>query len=286
MRRRDFMSCGSAAMLFPAFARAAVPSILSDYEHATGGHVGVYAHNIATGRRLLWRANKRFVMCSTFKASLAACVLSHVDQGRDGLDHIIPLTAADIQDWYAPVAKAALAQGRAGLSVGDMCEGAVEQSDNSCATLLLSRIGGPSALTAFWRAMGDTTTRLDDPEPYLNRTPAGGVRDTTTPASMAAIIQKLVLGTVLSAPSRALLTRWLVGCQTGKNRLRAGLPANWVVGDKTGNNARDAAGDIAVAWPRPDTPIVMCVYTRGGTPTEQQFAAVFSGIGRLVAQTL
>ena len=286
MRRRNFISCGSAFMLSPALAHGATPSVLSDYEHATGGHVGVYAHNIATGRKLLWRADERFVMCSTFKASLVACVLSHVDQGRDGLDRVIPLTAADIQDWYAPVAKAALAQGRAGMSVEEMCRGAVEQSDNSCATLLLSRIGGPSALTAFWRAMGDGVTRLDDPEPYLNRTPAGGVRDTTTPAAMGGIVRTLVLGTVLSASSRARLAQWLIGCQTGKNRLRAGLPANWVVGDKTGNNARDAAGDIAVAWPRPDTPIVICVYTRGGAPTEQHFATVFAGVGRLVARTL
>lgn len=290
MRRRDFMACGSAFILSPAHAHAhadaAVPAVLSGYERATGGHVGVYAHNIATGRKLLWRADERFVMCSTFKASLVACVLSHVDQGRDGLDRVIPLTGADIQDWYAPVAKAALAQGHAGMSVEDMCKGAVEQSDNSCATLLLSRIGGPPALTAFWRAMGDGTTRLDDPEPFLNRTPAGGVRDTTTPAAMAGIMQGLVLGAVLSPSSRALLTRWLIGCQTGKNRLRAGLPANWVVGDKTGNNARDAAGDIAVAWPHPDMPIVMCVYTRGGTPTEPQFANVFAGVGRLVARTL
>ena len=39
----------------------------------------------------------------------------------------------------------------------EMCEGAVELSDNTCANLLLARVGGPAALTAFWRSTGDAS---------------------------------------------------------------------------------------------------------------------------------
>ena len=77
-----------------------------------------------------------------------------------------------------------------------------------------------------------------------------------------------------------------MGCQTGADRLRAGLPAGWVIGDKTGNNGKDAAGDIALTWPRPDTPLVICAYTRGGAPTEAMLRDVFAGIGRLVGEQL
>lgn len=223
-------------------------------------------------------------MCSTFKASLAACVLSRVDRGEDDLDKLVHYGAADMQDFYAPVAQANLAKGV--LSVREMCRAAVEQSDNACANLLLSRIGGPSALTAFWRGIGDQVTRLDDSEPMLNRTPAGGVRDTTTPAAMANTLRRLVLGRILSATSRTTFTEWLVGCQTGANRLRAGLPGSWLIGDKTGNNGKDAAGDIAVAWPKADVPIVICVYTRGGSPTPEQLDSAFAGIARFVGMRL
>src|SRR3984957_14139693 len=113
-------------------------------------------------------------MCSTFKASLAACVLSRVDRGQDNLETLISYGATDIQDWYAPVAKANLSKGS--LSVREMCRAAVEESDNTCANLLLSRVGGPPALTAFWRKNGDQVTRLEDPEPFLNRTPLGDLR--------------------------------------------------------------------------------------------------------------
>jgi beta-lactamase class A len=141
-------------------------------------------------------------------------------------------------------------------------------------------------LTAFWRKNGDQVTRLDDPEPFLNRTPPGDSRDTTTPAAMAQTLRRFVLGRVLSEPSRTAFTEWLVGCRTGDNRLRAGLPTTWVIGDKTGNNGNDAAGDIAVVWPQPGTPIIICVYTRGGAPSAQQLESAFAGIGSFVGARL
>ena len=284
MKRRDFLwsSLGFAAV--PSLAAQARSGAISDYERGSGGHIGLYAENITTGARLSWRADERFVMCSTFKASLAACVLARVDRGEDDLETLVHYDAADLQDFWAPVARENLARGF--LSVKEMCRAAVEQSDNACANLLLSRIGGPPALTAFWRRIGDRATRLDDVEPLLNRTPPGGLRNTTTPAAMARTLRRLVLGRILSQASRATFTAWLVGCQTGANRLRAGLPGSWVIGDKTGNNGKDAAGDIAVAWPQPAVPIVICVYTRGGSPSSQQLDSAFAGIGRLVGMRL
>jgi beta-lactamase class A len=259
------------------------PSELASYERGSGGRVGLYAENLATGTKLAWRADERFVMCSTFKASLAACVLARVDRGEEQLTAMIPYGQADLLE-YAPVARENLAAGK--MSVGDMCKAIVELSDNSCANLLLARIGGPAALTAFWRSLGDTTSRLDHNEPELNRSPPGDPRDTTTPAAMALNLRRLVTGEALSPASRVQLTDWMVNCKTGANRLRGGLPADWKIGDKTGYNGKDAAGDIAVAWPKPDTPIVITAYVQGGTPTPAQIAALFAQIGRMVADRL
>ncbi|WP_428377621.1 class A beta-lactamase [Lichenicoccus sp.] len=280
MRRRDVLYGPVLFLALPALAREVPLPPVAEYERKSGGHIGFYAENLRTGRQLGWRADERFVMCSTFKASLAACVLLHVDRGCDGLERAIHYGKANMRDWHAPVAQANLAKGW--LSVGEMCKAAVEQSDNTCATLLLSRIGGPAALTAFWRRIGDGVTRLDDTELALNFRSLDDTRDTTTPAAMARTLRRLVFEDVLSNRSRRALTGWLIGCQTGGNRLRAGLPANWLIGDKTGNNGRDAAGDIAVAWPRADVPIVVAVYTRGGSPTPGQLKTAFAGIGRFV----
>jgi beta-lactamase class A len=95
-----------------------------------------------------------------------------------------------------------------------------------------------------------------------------------------------VTGEVLSPASRAQLTEWMVDCKTGANRLRGGLPAGWKIGDKTGNNGKDASGDIAVAWAKPDAPILIAAYTQGGTPNPTQIEAAFARIGRMVAERL
>ena len=277
------LALAGPARAFPLLG--APPAPIKAYEHKTRGKVGLYAQNLDNGRTLTWRAGERFVMCSTFKASLAACVLSRVDMGQERLDRMIPYGEKDLLD-YAPVAKARDNLARGALSVEAMCRGAVELSDNTCANLLLATVGGPAALTNFWRTTGDGVSRLDANEPELNRTPPGDPHNTTTPAAMAANLKRLVLGQVLAPPSRERLTNWMLGCQTGANRLRAGLPKAWMVADKTGNNGKDAAGDIAVAWLGPGKPVLICVYTQGGAPKGDDHDELFAGIGRVVGQTL
>jgi beta-lactamase class A len=284
LHRRALLAAAPALAAWPAFAETAAPA-LAAYERDTGGKIGVYAENLTTGAKIAWRADERFVMCSSFKASLAALVLSRVDAGQDRLERTIAFGPADIpDDWYAPIAKQNLARGA--LSVAEACAAAVSYSDNTCANLLLARVGGPAALTAFWRAVGDGVTRLDHNEPVLNRSPPGDPHDTTTPAAMAGNLRRFLLGKVLSPASRERLTGWMLDCQTGANRLRGGLPATWRLADKTGNNGKDAAGDIGVAWPRPGAPVLVCAYVQGGSPTDAQIASVFAAVGRLVGQQL
>jgi beta-lactamase class A len=279
MKRRDVLRSAVAFLASPSLALGVPIIAIADYERDSGGHIGLYAENLRTGAKIVWRADERFVMCSTFKASLAACILARVDRGQDRLAAMIAYGPDDLMD-YAPVAKQNLEKGA--MSVADMCEAAVELSDNTCANALLARVGGPSALTAFWRSIGDSVSRLDHNEPELNRSPPGDPHDTTTPTAMAGNLRNLILGSVLSPNSRERLTNWMLGCKTGENRLRAGLPKSWRVGDKTGNNGKDAFGDIAVTWSAHGEPVLICAYTQGGAPTPLQVEAAFAGIGRLV----
>ena len=271
---------------------AAFPHLFADppvaiyaYEHKTKGRVGVFAQNLDTGKTFTWRSDERFVMCSTFKASLAACVLSRVDMGQERLDRVVPYGEKDLIG-HAPVARAKENMARGAMTIEAMCKGAVEVSDNTCANLLLAAIGGPAALTNFWRTTGDGTSRLDANELELNRSPPGDPHNTTTPAAMAATLKRLVLGQVLKTPSRERLTDWMIACQTGANRLRAGLPKAWMIADKTGNNGADAAGDIAVAWTAPGKPLLIVAYTQGGTPRPEDHDELFAGIGKVVGKSL
>jgi beta-lactamase class A len=70
-----------------------------------------------------------------------------VDRRLDSLEDPIRFGPGDVPQWHAPVARANLSVGQ--LSVAQMCQAAVEQSDNTCATLLLKRIGVPRRSPVF-----------------------------------------------------------------------------------------------------------------------------------------
>lgn len=282
MRRRDFV-LGSAALLaaHPTFA-ASDPFAALEARH--GGRLGVAALDTSTGNRMAHRADERFPMCSTFKLVAAAAVLRRVDRGAEQLDRRVVIRHGDIVA-YSPTTKDRI--GQAGISIAELCEAAMTLSDNTAANLILRSLGGPRAVTAFARSLGDRTTRLDRIEPALNSAIPGDRRDTTTPAAMAKTIRTLALDDALSAASRVQLVAWLRGNKTGDTRLRAGLPDGWTCGDKTGTGARGTSNDIGVLWPpQQRAPLVVTAYLTGSPRDGKDRDAILAEVARaIVAMT-
>src|SRR5215831_15743143 len=212
---------------------AGTPGSTSDFadrilpiEQRTGARIGVAALDSGSGKRLDYRSEERFPMCSAFKFLAAAAVLKRVDEGKEKLDRFVSYGAKEILE-YAPVTKAHLKD--RGMTLGALCAAAIEQSDNTAGNLLLDAIGGPVGLTSFARSIGDQTTRLDRKEPELNSAIPGDERDTTNPAAMCADMQRLLLGNVLSEASRHQLEDWLRQNATGALMIRAGVSKMWTV---------------------------------------------------------
>ena len=226
-----------------------------------------------------YRAGERFPMCSTFKLPLVAAVLKRVDAGEESLGRRIAYDAAALLE-YAPVTREHVSDG--GMSVEALCEASITLSDNTAANLLLETLDGPSGLTAFFRTIGDSTSRLDRNEPMLNTATPGDERDTTTPSAMLGMMQELLLGKVLSGASKERLLRWLIATNTGLKRLRAGLPAEYRAGDKTGTGNNGATNDLAIAWPPSKPAILIAAYSWGSTSSTERLSDVLAQAARLV----
>ena len=257
---------------------------LAELEARHKGRIGVAIHNLATGARVGHRADERFLMCSTFKALLAAHILARVDRKEEVLDRRVVVKKSDLSEWSPVVEKRV---GGNGISIAELCEAAITLSDNAAANLLLAASGGPKALTAFLRGMGDEVTRLDRTEPELNyhETP-DDERDTTTPAAMAETLRRLIIGDVLSPRSRAQLAAWLVMNKTGDTRLRAGLPADWLTGDRKGTNGdkHGNANDVAIAWSPDRGAVVVTAFCEIPGISGDERNAVIAEIGRIAAE--
>lgn len=252
-------------------------------EARVGGRIGVAALDTGSGKRLDYRAEERFPMCSTFKFLAAAAVLKRVDQKQDKLERFVPYDARQILE-YAPVTKQHLKDG--GMTLGALCAAAIEQSDNTAGNLLLDAIGGPSGLTSFARSLGDDTTRLDRKEPELNAAVPRDERDTTTPAAMCLDMQRLLLGNALSKSSRTQLEEWLQRNETGGLMIRAGVPKTWRVGDKTGRGANGATNDIAIMRPPDRAPILLAIYSVGSTAGANDRSAAIAEVTKTVIESL
>ncbi len=172
------------------------------------------------------------------------------------------------------------------MSVAELCEAALVLSDNTAANLLLTRLGGPAALTGYARFLGDDATRLDRTEPDLNEATPGDPRDTTTPAAMARTVRTLVFGTALAPTSRDRLIKWLVDCKTGSARLRAGLPPSWRVGDKTGSGSDGSSNDVVVIWPQHRPPLIIAAYLTETSGSDDERNATHAAVARSVAASL
>lgn len=286
MNRRDLFALALA--LTPAFMLTGKPSgatvreqsaeRLSQLERRHGGRLGVSILDLDVGAQIAHRADERFLMCSTFKLLAVAAVLARIDRGDESLSRRLMVERDALLAW-APVTRNHV--GAPGMSVAALCEAAITVSDNTAANLLLKELGGPPAVTAFIRTLGDEVTRLDRIEPELNNGAPGDLRDTTTPNAMLTSVRALLVGNALSDRSRAQLIAWLRACTTGADKLRSAVPAAWPSGDKTGSGSHGESNDVAIIWPPARKPLLIAAYYAPADRTHANPAAVLAEVGRV-----
>nr|GGH98868.1 beta-lactamase [Aquisalinus luteolus] len=257
---------------------------LSEQEASlNGGHIGVFARDIATGNSLIHRADERFAMCSTFKWALAAQVLDEVQNGSITLDDEISFSEETLVPW-SPVTGPLAAQGSA--SIRTLCEAAVAVSDNTAANLLLRLVDGPPGFTERLRGWGDEVTRLDRWETELNENAPGDPRDTTTPRAMAGLLERVAVGDIIAPAASATLRGWMEATSTGTNRLPAGTPDSWTLGHKTGTSNNGAVNDVGY-FLRPDgAPIVIAVYVNAPEAETTAAEVVIAEVAEMTSELL
>ena len=250
--------------------------------------LGVALFDTGTGRMVGINEDRRFGHASSFKLSLAALLLQRHAAGKIDADRRVTWTEADLL-YHAPFTKPRLAEG---ATLRELARAAQMTSDNPATNILLRALGGPAAVTAFWRSIGDDVSRLDRFELDLNEVPPGEFRDTTTPAAMARTVAKIVYGAVLPEAERAQLKGWMVETETGLAYVRAGLPEGWAAGDKTGFSGLVGTEgnyvDIGFAeGPGGRAPITWAAYVRTRQPTETMQAranAALAEVGRVLKE--
>lgn len=285
MRIRDAFAMAATALTACAWlgpvaaADDAVERAIQAAESRLGARVGVAIHDTGSNRAWFHRADERFPMASTSKVLVCAALLKG---GAESMGKQATILEGNLQS-YSPVTKTLVGKP---VSASELCAITMRTSDNTAVNEVLEILGGPRAITAFVRNIGDQVTRLDRNEPTLNEGQPGDSRDTTTPRAMADTLRELVLGLALDEQSRAQLTEWLRNNEVGGPLLRAGIPADWRIADRTGAGGFGTRGVVAVMWPPGHAPVVAAIYVTQTEASMDERNAAISQIGKAIASEL
>ena len=253
-------------------------------ERARPGVLGVGLMNLESGETWDFNGERRFPMQSVFKAPLAAAVLAEVDAGRLKLDDTITLADEDLSPPLSPIADAYPA--RRDYTVRELLTAATGVSDNTAADVLMKKIGGPGAVTAWlvgkkveeirvdryerqlqpdsigmpsfrpaWKGSQAYMAALNNVPPEARREAVAiylsDPQDTATPRGALNFLDKLDDDELLSPASKKLLLQIMTDTTTGPDRLKAGFPAGASLAHKTGTARTDqgvtpAVNDIGI----------------------------------------
>lgn len=224
---------------------------------ALPGILGFGLMNLESGEFWVRLGDRTFPMQSVFKMIVAAAVLAEADARRVSLGEVITLTGKELSPPWSPIADAW--PGRSDYTIDELLTLAVSDSDSTAADLLMRRIGGPGAVTAWLQSQKVTEVRVDRYERELQpdilgmasfrpawkgeaafsaamatvppqvrlaalRKAIADPRDSSTPRGMLGFLRRLDEGELISPASTRKLLTLMLETPRGAERIKAGLP--------------------------------------------------------------
>ena len=232
---------------------------LYDLVSNRSGDFGIAAVDLTSGRNVSINGDRLFPMASTVKLAVAGTYLSQVDHGRRSLSDRI-----------------------GSRSASQLIELMLTHSDNRATDALINNLGGPGTVQTWLNFNGLYGIRIDRTIAQLLRSPRDLLdrRDSSSPMSMISLLRQLDHGPTLSASSRSYLLSMMARCVTGRNRMKALLPAGTLVQHKTGT-LDGLTGDVGFITMPDGRRIAVAFFARGGSDRPSTIAqaarAIYDG---------
>jgi beta-lactamase class A len=296
------------ATLAASGAQPPLESRLSALAEKADGVVGVAVVDVASGRATAsLDADEKVPMASTYKVPIALAVLHRADDGALLLSEKVEIESTDLVEGGM---ETLLKRWKPGLtvSVKELLDLMVVESDNVATDVLLRRLGGPPAVMARLEELGiagidvSRTEKESAADAYGVVLPKGGVtmkafqklrrsvpaakrekareawekdaRDTATPNGMAHLLARLAKGELLKKETTELLLDAMRRCRTGAKRIRALLPKTATVYDKTGTAGR-TTNDVGLVKLPDGRLLAIAVYVKSSDkPVEARERAI------------
>ena len=307
-----------------AHAQMAAPDLagrLTGLGQGFDGRVGIAVRDLSEGWTASFDGDTVYPQQSVSKLWVAMTVLDAVDQGRIALTDTVTIHREDLSVFHQPI-RARVGPHGYDASVAELLSSAISRSDNAANDVLLNLAGGRAAVQAMvsgkkiaditaspsQREMQTRTAGLEWRPEYSfehsfwrdrDRRPLEYRRaaldeylihpaDGASPNGMVGALDRLRHGELLTPASTGYMMRLLAETETGRSRLRAGLPPGWSLAHKTGTG--QVLGEVATGFndvgvmTAPDghayAVAVMIAQTRAPVPDRE---ALMAEVARAVA---
>lgn len=314
------LACSEAALATETSVDKALQARLESIAAQSGGALGVFAEDLATGRTASVRARERFPMASTYKVPIALAVLEAVERGRLRLDQTVEIRKDDLAPGFSPIVE----EWNPGMTrtAESLLRSMVVESDNTACDVLLAAVGGPAAVSGRLRALGIADMDVNRTEAQMaadfhgttlparhdvevladgfrdtpEATRAAAVerfardpRDTTTPAAMGRLLARIADGTAGAPESLGRLRAWMRESRSPGARLVAGLPEGAILEHKTGTCASGFAfscfndvGLVTLSRGRP--PVVIAAFLKSSRLPAGDRNRVLADVARAIVE--
>lgn len=257
------------------------------FEKISGGTLGISATHIESNETISFNEDKIFLMCSTYKLPMMACLLQKVEQGKIDLNQLCEVNKNDLRpgmigflnhlDYSTPVQ----------LSVLNLLRLALQESDNTSTDILLKLIGGPSVVMQTLseiniRDMRVNRSTLEVITAVENNTFKADERDSCSPTAMMQLLTKIFNSTIIQPKYTELLFNIMRRCRTGQNRLMGLLPQGTPVAHKTGTLTSYCNDVGVITLPHNAGHIVIAVFIKDSPKDVTALERVIAEVARTI----
>lgn len=249
-------------------ARTQLSDTLEAIGEEFGGSLGIAVVDVDTGWNTGFNQNALLPQQSVSKTWVTLTALEMAEKGLLDLDTPIRVSREDLTLFHQPMRREILRSGAVELTVRELIERAIQQSDNTANNALLQRVGGPRAVRAMLARNDLDDIRFGPGEKPMQSAIAGlEWRDTysyesnffdardrvleaereraftdyladpvdgATPIGIARALAAIERGEVLSEKGAVEFLTIMSNTRSGPRRLKGGKADGWVVSHKTG----------------------------------------------------
>lgn len=202
-------------------------------------HAGVAV--VEDGR--YWAAgNIRQPLMSVFKFFIALKVFDKMRTEQTKLQTKITVQKNMVEKTlYSPMLKK-YRHFPADISLAELLEYMLAQSDNNAADILLEYAGGAEEVEEYLKTIGFKEITIAVNEREMNADIEKQLLNKAYPLDVARVMQKAFDGNILPSYQKDFLKQVLLKTTTGNDKIKAGLPPQTVIGHKTGSSSRRENG--------------------------------------------